>query len=282
MYKFYVKNKKERFETSKYPLGQSLLDYIYGDFGDITRKLPSMGTAVKKIRSGQDVEANIRKLREFAEELPSFHEYFSLLALKIKNNIEEYEQNGKISDIRTIYNNIVPSDTTMFSDIIQRLDIDKAVDLSGLPDINIPETTLTVRKGRVVEVVEPKTILEILNYFAAYFLKNGLKFRICKSCGLYFPMAGNIKQEYCTRLMESSTKRCNELGALKRYQKKKFAQDELKLYNTAYKTRFSRIKAGKLTKEDFSAWSEKARVLRDMCSNEVIEINALEDWLSNN
>ena len=282
MYKFYVKNKKERFPNTKYPLGQSFLDYIYGDFGDITRLLPKMNTAVKKIRAGQDVETNIKKLRDFADTLPQYHEYFSLLSAEVNKTLNEYASNGKISDIRSIYGRIVPPDIAIFKDIVRRLDIDKGDDFVNLPEISVPEATLTISKGKIIEIIEPKSVLEILNYFAAYFLKNGLRFRVCKSCGLYFPVAGNIKQEYCTRLMEGSTKRCNELGALKRYQAKKFAQDELKIYNTAYKTRFSRIKAGSLTKEEFTEWSEKARVMRDMCSNEVIDIKSLKDWIARN
>lgn len=56
-----------------------------------------------------------------------------------------------------------------------------------------------------------------------------------------------------------------EMGALRLWEKKKAESPVLKAYSKAYKKRFAWIKYGKITKEAFYAWAEKAREKRELC-----------------
>ena len=44
-------------------------------------------------------------------------------------------------------------------------------------------------------------------------------------------------------------------------------------------TRFSRIRAGKIRREDFQAWAEKARDLRDLIMRGEMTLEEYEAWL---
>ena len=48
-----------------------------------------------------------------------------------------------------------------------------------------------------------------------------------------------------------------------------------------YKKRFAWIKAGRITDEQFYAWSEQAREMKKKCDREVITLEEFQDWLKN-
>ena len=52
-----------------------------------------------------------------------------------------------------------------------------------------------------------------------------------------------------------------------------------KAYRKEYKKRFARIKAGKLTQKEFSAWSEQAREKRSECDEGALTLKEFERWL---
>jgi len=51
------------------------------------------------------------------------------------------------------------------------------------------------------------------------------------------------------------------------------------LYNKHYKTRFSRIRAGKISREVFQEWAAKAREYRDKVTSGEMALEEFEDWL---
>lgn len=52
-----------------------------------------------------------------------------------------------------------------------------------------------------------------------------------------------------------------------------------KAYRKEYKKRFAWIKAGRITDEQFYAWSEQAREMKKKCDREVITLDEFKDWL---
>ena len=64
------------------------------------------------------------------------------------------------------------------------------------------------------------------------------------------------------------------------YLKKVFADDPIfKAYRKEYKKRFAWIKAGRITDEQFYAWSEQAREEKKKCDREIISLEEFQQWL---
>ncbi len=60
---------------------------------------------------------------------------------------------------------------------------------------------------------------------------------------------------------------------------KKSDTPALKAYSKAYKKRFAWIKYGKITKEAFYEWSEKAREKRELCLKGNMTLEEFQAWL---
>jgi hypothetical protein len=56
----------------------------------------------------------------------------------------------------------------------------------------------------------------------------------------------------------------------------------MQLYQRAYKTRFARIKAKRMSKEAFVVWGEQAREYRDKVMNGEMALEAFDRWLREN
>ena len=55
--------------------------------------------------------------------------------------------------------------------------------------------------------------------------------------------------------------------------------DLFKLYRREYKKRFAWIKAGKISQEDFYAWSEQAREKKTACEAGTLSVDKFGQWL---
>ena len=122
-----------------------------------------------------------------------------------------------------------------------------------------------VESGIFTEVLYPNSLEEIVEFFVRECLRRELRFRRCKSCGKFFALTGYANTEYCDRLFGGSGKTCKEAGAVRLYRTKISADPVIQAYNKEYKKRFAWIKYKKISKEDFYAWSERARAERDKC-----------------
>ncbi len=139
-----------------------------------------------------------------------------------------------------------------------------------------------VAQSVFTEVLYPKSIEEIAEFFVRECLRRELRFRRCKSCGKYFALTGYSNTEYCDRLFGDSDKTCKEAGAVRLYRTKIIADPKIQAYNRAYKKRFAWIKYKKISKEAFYKWSERARAQRDRCLAGEITLEELEKWLREN
>ncbi|MDR1066084.1 MAG: DUF6076 domain-containing protein [Clostridiales bacterium] len=128
-----------------------------------------------------------------------------------------------------------------------------------------------------VETCYPKSVEETVNFFVRAAIARRQPFRLCKSCGRYFAVRhGGV--EYCNRQYQDTGKTCREIGSVKPLQKRTADSPAMRLYNTAYKTRFARIRYGKITREEFGQWSTTAREFRDAVVGRMT-IDEFETWL---
>ena len=131
----------------------------------------------------------------------------------------------------------------------------------------------------VAEVLNTESADELFSFWMSKYLKAQMKARPCKYCGRLFVPFLRQDSEYCDRLIEGSSKTCKELGAVKLYERRKVEEPAVKEYKRAYKTHFARIAYGRMTEEDFRAWSEKARQLRDECRDGRLSLVEFIAWL---
>jgi len=134
------------------------------------------------------------------------------------------------------------------------------------------------------EIIEAYTIdsIDALIRFELFStLKTGLQIKKCRNCGDYFVPYGRSDAEYCDYRFGDDGKSCNEVGAV-RYYKRKHADDPIYLeYYKAYKRYNNRVRYGRMTKEEFFAWSEEARQKRDDCSVGGLSFDEFKTWLGN-
>ena len=104
--------------------------------------------------------------------------------------------------------------------------------------------------------------------------------RSCKNCGKYFAVTGRTNAEYCDRVFDSKGRTCKDVGAIAKWTREKDTDDVFKAYRREYKKRFAWIRAGRITDEQFYAWSEQAREMKKKCDREVITLDEFQDWLA--
>lgn len=93
------------------------------------------------------------------------------------------------------------------------------------------------------------------------------------------PPVGRTSAEYCTLVFDDKGRTCKEVGAAKVWTKSKSENKVFSAYRKEYKKRFARIKAGRLTQEEFYAWSEKAREKKAECDDGELSLEEFVEWL---
>lgn len=137
----------------------------------------------------------------------------------------------------------------------------------------------TVDFSVFTEVLYPKSIYDIIDFFVRECIKQEVHFWVCKHCNQFFALTGHANTEYCDRPLDSEGHTCKEIGALRLWEKKKAETPALKAYSKEYKRRFAWIKYGKIPKEAFYEWAEEARKRRDLCANGGITLEEFRAWL---
>ncbi len=136
-----------------------------------------------------------------------------------------------------------------------------------------------INEDTFTEVLYPKDIYDMIDFFLRESVKCEIPMRLFKSYGKYFAVTGYANTEYCDREFQNSGKTCKEFGAVRLLQNKLSTDPVHKAYSRAYKTHFARIKYRKITKEEFTIWSEMARRMRDKTLAGEMSLVDFEQWL---
>lgn len=129
------------------------------------------------------------------------------------------------------------------------------------------------------EILCPDTVYDLIDYHLRECLKREIKMRVCKNCGWLFAVRGHGGTEYCDRLFDEKGRTCKEIGAFRVWEKSKSDDEVFKIYRWEYKKRFAWIRADRITKDEFYAWSEKAREKKAECEDGKITLEELGWWL---
>lgn len=129
------------------------------------------------------------------------------------------------------------------------------------------------------EFLCPDTVYDLIDYHLRECVKREVKMRRCKNCGRLFAVTGHGGTEYCDRPADDKGRTCKEIGAFRVWEKSKSTDEAFKVFRREYKKRFAWIKAGRITKDEFYDWSERAREKRDECDTGEVTLEEFEAWL---
>lgn len=244
------------------------------------------------------------EFRNGLAELAKAHIYFELLQLDWNERLDDFlkrEKGGsdllprkKITQLPSNLHTMQKQIKNLFAEVLDVTLADKNLtvqqrmvryyqkNISAIDRFTfMPESTNfeLVNEDTFTEVLYPKDIYDIVDFFMRECIKREIPMRVCKSCGKYFAITGYANTEYCDREFQNSGKTCKEVGAVRLLQNKLSTDPVHKAYSRAYKTHFARIKYRKITKEEFTIWSERARDMRDKTLAGEVSLVDFEQWL---
>ena len=101
----------------------------------------------------------------------------------------------------------------------------------------------------------------------------------CLNCGRYFIPRRRADTEYCDRLFGETGRKCSEVGATLRYEKKVADNPILEAHKKAYRRFNSRTRVKKMTQSEFMAWADEAAQKRDECLAGELPFDEFVAWL---
>ena len=132
------------------------------------------------------------------------------------------------------------------------------------------------------EIVEFYEIDEIEDLFRFEFVKmieHDIFIKKCKNCERFFIPKRRADVEYCERIFGSNNRKCSEIGATLRHEKKVAGNPILEAHKKAYRRFNSRTRAKKMTQNEFLQWSEEAAKKRDECLAGTLPFDEFVAWL---
>ena len=313
-FKVYISDGKEYFEygngqeTTKksFAFSQSLMDILYLDIWSYSELFNRMGENLYSLYSGKDMKL-VEEIKDDLNTLSKVHVYFEFLRLEWLDKLEQAEKRGfqdivdllprkKLTHLPMNLSTMQRQLMALWNHVLDILSSDEPIQ-KKMADYYNPKMDRRLRDPEVfefqplrmsfeavdsmtfTEVLYPKSIYDIIDFFVRECIKREIRFRVCKHCNQFFALTGHINTEYCDRPFDSTGRTCKEMGALRLWEKKKADTPALKAYSKAYKKRFAWIKYGKITKEAFYEWAEKAREKRELCLKGGMSMEEFKAWL---
>ena len=120
-----------------------------------------------------------------------------------------------------------------------------------------------------------------MNYLALLYLHTKTRFKQCDHCKRFFATTGQGNPRFCNRLIEGANKTCRQMMPKVQFEIEVERTPAKWLYNRAYRTMYSRIFSGAITKDMFKNWMERARSKRDACLAGELSAEEYSAWLYN-
>jgi hypothetical protein len=313
-FKVYTDGNREYFEwkadkgkkpvKADFPFTQSLLDFLDLDADGYFDIFNAMGKIVQELHG--DKTGNITALRSALDDITAKHVYFHFLRLEWLEKLAVYN-NGRYEC--SVYDFLpfkalthIPMNVIDMQHQVRHM-IENALSVADGAEDSIKERVAALYSGKkaerskafyfqllslgfecvdglgMVEVLYPRSIFDIVDYFLRKTIQFNVGFKVCRNCGKYFPDTAHGNTEFCARPFQDTGKSCKDIGSLTKWREKVAANPVILLYNKHYKTRFSRIKAGKVTREVFQEWAAMARAYRDKVIDGEVSLEDFEGWL---
>ena len=95
----------------------------------------------------------------------------------------------------------------------------------------------------------------------------------------YFIMKGTYDTNYCERIAEGETRTCQQLASAEKYKASIADNMAIPIYNKYYKRYAARVKVRQIKEEVFRKWKNQAIQKRDQCSDGLISVEELTEWM---
>ena len=282
---------------------QSLLSFLDFDIEQIRLAFQPLSDGVRKVIAEKSREESDRVCQMFAG-LTNYHPYFVLLFLDWRYRLDrawylgyEFPQNY----LQVEYLDEMPDNLERLQrqalDLLTHIwvkdtsdrSVDEKMTAYYLEAEQVEKDVFRFRPQKMsyelmyrqtfAEFLCPDTVYDLIDYHLRECLKREIKMRRCKNCGRLFAVTGHGGIEYCDRPFDEKGRTCKEIGAFRVWEKSKSTDEPFKVFRREYKKRFAWIKAGRITKDEFYSWSERAREKRDKCDAGRITLEEFEAWL---
>lgn len=310
-YKVWVADGKEHFEYGNeqkkkkdLPFGTSLMELLYLDVWAYGELFEGMGKALMELYSSKEQRYADEVLAALDTIAPK-HIYFELLRLEWQDRLEQAKRQNYESiagllprkelthipsnihtmqeQIKTLFAHVLDLDTSPKEPVQKKMV--RYYNYRGNDQLNTfqfqpqPMSFEVIDRKTFTEVLYPKNIYDLIDYFVREFVKQEQFVRICKNCKRYFVLSGRSDAEYCNRPIDDKGRTCRDVGSIKAWTEKRKDDEIFKVYRREYKKRFGWIKAGKIEQEAFYDWSEKARGEKARCDAGEISLQEFIEWL---
>lgn len=282
---------------------ESLLSFLYLDMEQVRLAFRRLSDGVRRVIAEKNREESDRVYKLFCD-LSNVHVYFGLLRLDWKFRLDrawymgyEFPQNF----LQVEYLDEMPDRLLALQQ--QALDLLTQIWITDTSEKTVDEKMTACyleaeQAGKELfhfqpqrmsyellyhetfaEILCPETVYDLIDYHLRECLKREIKMRVCKNCGRLFAVTGHGGTEYCDRPFDEKGRTCKEIGAFRVWEKSKSEDEVFKIYRREYKKRFAWIRAGKITKDEFYSWSEKARKKKAECEEGKITLEEFGRWL---
>ena len=136
-----------------------------------------------------------------------------------------------------------------------------------------------VDEGVIVELYEINNIQDLFCFEFVKMIEQDIFIKKCKNCGRFFIPRRRADAEYCERLYGETGRKCSEIGATLRYERKVAENPILEAHKKAYRRFHSRVRAKKMTQNEFRLWSDEAIKKRDECIAGALSFEEFVAWL---
>ncbi len=156
-------------------------------------------------------------------------------------------------------------------------------DYDRMPDHLITNLHLAINLAKeissanIYEEYEINNLQQLLYLETMYMIQAGTMIRKCRNCGKYF-VVKNRKVAYCDRINNSGIC-CSAVGSKQTFQRKLESEEELKMYNRAYKTHHARLRNKKMSQSEFEIWTREAKENLKKVRMGKLELAAFKEWL---
>jgi len=136
-----------------------------------------------------------------------------------------------------------------------------------------------VKEPEIAQLYSIDFIPDLCRFEFIKMIEHDIFIKKCKNCEHFFIPRGRADTEYCNRLYKDTGRKCNEIGAMIRYEKNVAENPILNAHKKAYRRFNSRVRNKKMTQTEFLQWSTEASKKRDACLADKLPFDEFIAWL---
>ena len=261
----------KHISTQTIPFPNSLITFLYMDMDTAAPLLQKAADALNALIQTRDTEY-ARKTLAALNSLAKLHIYFEFLrqdwqdristAQELDSYTEQLLNSSSLRDIPENMRFIQKQVGCLFARVLDKdsenapISVRLAEYCGEIRALVFQFVPLAMRfeplgNQGFANVLYPKSIYDLIDYQLRECVNRGIKLRVCKNCGHYFPVRGRGTALYCDITTDQTGRTCKNAGAFVCWTNKNADTEPFKNYRQEYKKRFAWIRSGRIKPEDF-------------------------------